>query len=94
MRILRNQNNTPTNNFQITPTHCFVEAERHIGMAVDVIEEGRSSSTTVPMKTCGLVLDLLAGIRLPLRRLGNIRSENRMPPGPMPTAIEPTVSAV
>ena len=55
--------------------HYFAEAERHLGMAVDLIEKGRSDSATVPMKTCALMLDLLAGIRTPLRRLGSIKQE-------------------
>jgi hypothetical protein len=78
----------PLNN--TTPTDCqthpenphqpihrpyFLEADRHIGMAVNLIEEGRSNSATGAMKTCGLILDLLASVRTPLRRLGSIEQE-------------------
>src|SRR5712691_3019634 len=52
--------------------HCFVEAERHIAMAANLIEEGRSHSATGAIKTCSLLLDLLAGVNTPLRRLGRI----------------------
>jgi hypothetical protein len=76
--LLRNQNSTASTDFQITP-NCFVEAERHIGMAVDLIEKGRSDSATVSMKTCGLMLDLLAGVRTPLRRLGSVALETGAP---------------
>jgi hypothetical protein len=58
-----------------TSKHCFVAADRHIAMAVNLIEEGRSNSATGAMKTCGLMLDLLAGVRTPLRRLGSIEQE-------------------
>jgi hypothetical protein len=68
--------------------HCFVEAERHISTAVSLIEEGRHDSATGAMRTCVLILDLLTSIQVPLRRLGNIRSEAAMSP------IEPVAGAV
>ena len=66
---------TQSNHHHPTREHCFAEAERHLGMAVDLIEKGRNDSGTGAMKTCGLMLDLLAGVRTPLRRLGSIERE-------------------
>ncbi len=76
-------NNTTTTDCQTTQRihhhpirgHYFVEAERHLGMAVGLIEKGRNESATGAMKTCELMLDLLAGVRTPLRRLGTIERE-------------------
>jgi hypothetical protein len=95
---LRDQNNTTTTDFQITHGthrhtsrgHYFVEAERHLGMAVDLIEKGRNDSATGATKTCVLILDLLTSIQIPLRRLGNIRSENTMSPGRSGGNVEKT----
>jgi hypothetical protein len=61
----------PTNNQPIRE-NAYVEADRHIGLAMERIEEARHDSATGAMKTCSLLLDLLAGIRTPLHRLGSV----------------------
>jgi hypothetical protein len=57
---------------RITPENAYVEADRHIGLAMQRIEEARHDSATGAMRTCSLLLDVLAGIRTPLHRLGSV----------------------
>jgi hypothetical protein len=48
----------------------FVEAEQLLSAAMHCIQEGRSESPSSTGKVCVLILELLEGVRLPLRRLG------------------------
>jgi hypothetical protein len=51
----------------------FAEADEFLAAAIDRIEEGRSDSAVGALRTCNLLLDLLQGARVPLRRLGGLQ---------------------
>lgn len=53
--------------------NCFAEAEQFLAIAIARIEEGRSDSTARALRTCDLLIDLLEGARVPLRRLGGLQ---------------------
>jgi len=61
-----------SSDFQISPNNWASEADRFLAAAIDRISAGRSDSSTGAVKTCTLLLDLLEGARLPLRRLSRI----------------------
>jgi hypothetical protein len=45
--------------------NAYVEANRHIGLAMDWIEEAWHAAAPVALKTCLLLLDLLTGASEP-----------------------------
>src|SRR2546423_327674 len=52
--------------------NAYVEADRHIGLAMEWIREARHAGAPVALKTCLLLLDLLTGVRAPLSCLGGV----------------------
>ena len=47
-------------------------ADKHLVKAADFIFQGKCSSSSGASRTCELLLDLIAGARTPLKRLGRV----------------------
>ena len=62
---------TLENDFQTC--NCFVEADEFLAVAIDRIREGLRNGSTGAEQTCRMILNMLEGTRVPLRRLGGLQ---------------------
>lgn len=66
-------NNGKASDCQSSFSNWASEADHHLAAAVERIMEVKSDSVTAPAQTCVLLLELIEVVRLPLRRLANVR---------------------
>lgn len=67
----RTNHTTVENDLQAS--NCFAEAEELLTAAIDRIGEGLRNGSTGAEQTCRLILNMLEGTRVPLRRLGGLQ---------------------
>jgi hypothetical protein len=68
-----NATNDITVKNDLQASNYFIEADALIGEAESLIAEGLRNGSGGAEQTCQLLLDMLRGTRVPLRRLGGLQ---------------------
>jgi hypothetical protein len=68
-----NATNDTTVESDFQTCNCLAEADEFLAAAIDRIGEGLRKGSTGAEQTCRLILNMLEGTRVPIRRLGGLR---------------------